>query len=328
MNPADSSTVGSAYLVRCVIGGVLMGLANLVPGISGGTMLLAAGVYPAFINGIAEVTTLTFRVPTLIKLAAIVTAAGIAIIAGAGFIKDLVVDHRWVMYALFIGLTLGGAPVVWKLLRPANLAAALGCVFGTAVMALMAFLQPGASDGSDASYLLLFLSGLAGASAMILPGISGGYLLLILGQYIAILSAIERAKTAVLGEGGPDMAALIDAMHVFVPVGVGVGAGVVGVSNLVRFLLDRYAKATLGLLLGLLLGAVLGLWPFQHSAEPRAGEVVKGRVLTPEQIAKLERQDYPLETFSPTGGQIAASIGLIGLGFGTTQLIARVGRSS
>jgi len=328
MTSTESPQIGASYLIRCVIGGVLMGLANLVPGISGGTMLLAAGVYPAFINGIAEVTTLKFRVQTLIKLAAIVAAAGIAIIAGAGFIKDLVIDHRWVMYAIFIGLTLGGAPVVWKLLRPANLAAWVSCLVGIAVMALMAFLQPGVSDGGDASYLLLFLSGLAGASAMILPGISGGYLLLILGQYIAILSAIEQAKTAVLGDGGPDMAVLIDAMHVFVPVGVGVVVGVVGVSNLVRFLLDRYAKATLGLLMGLLLGAVLGLWPFQHSVEPQVGSVVKGRVVTAEQISEIDREDYPLETFSPSAGQIAAALALIGLGFGTTQLIARVGRSS
>ena len=327
MNAPESSAGGVAYLVRCVIGGVLMGLANLVPGISGGTLLLAAGVSPAVINGIAEITTLKFRIQTLVKLGAIVAAAAIAIVTGAGLIRDLVVDHRWMMYALFIGLTLGGAPVVWRLLRPANLAAWFGCAAGIVVMAVMAFLQPGASDGGDASYLLLFLSGLAGASAMILPGISGGYLLLIFGQYIAILSAIEQAKTAVLGDGGFNMTWLIDSMQVFVPVGLGVVVGLVGVSNLIRFLLDRYAKATLGLLLGLLLGAVLGLWPFQQSIEPQPGEVIKGQAMTTELIQELDREDYPLETFSPTGGQIAAALGLIGLGFATTQLVACVGRA-
>ena len=89
-----------------------MGLANLVPGISGGTMLLAAGVYPGFISAIAEVTTFRFRFRSLILLASVVGSAALAILLLAGSVKDLVVDHRWIMYSLFIGLTLGGVPLV------------------------------------------------------------------------------------------------------------------------------------------------------------------------------------------------------------------------
>ena len=63
-------------LLRAVLGGTLMGLANLVPGISGGTMLLAAGIYPQFISGIAEVTTFRFRVPTMLLLGAIAGFGG------------------------------------------------------------------------------------------------------------------------------------------------------------------------------------------------------------------------------------------------------------
>ena len=95
-------------MLRSVIGGILMGLANLVPGISGGTMLLAAGIYPCFINAIAEVTTLRLRVATIAVLGSVVGAASVAILLFAGVVKELVVDHRWMMYSLFIGLTLGG----------------------------------------------------------------------------------------------------------------------------------------------------------------------------------------------------------------------------
>ena len=63
---ASAETAGFAFAVRSVIGGMLMGLANLVPGISGGTMLLATGVYPQFISGVAEVTTFRFRPRTLL----------------------------------------------------------------------------------------------------------------------------------------------------------------------------------------------------------------------------------------------------------------------
>ncbi len=302
-----------------------MGLANLVPGISGGTMLLAAGVYPHFINGVAELTTLRFRARSLAPLGAIVCAAALAIVLGAGPIKTLVVDHRWVMYSLFIGLTLGGVPVVWRLLKPINGAAIVSCLAGIAVMAAMAAAQPGAGDATAGpSYGLLFLAGLAGASAMILPGVSGGYLLLILGQYLPILGAIHSAKEA--ATAGPDWAGLLDACHVLLPVGLGVGLGVVVVSNLVRILLARFQKPTLGLLLGLLLGAVLGLWPFQQGVVPQAGDVVKGRAMTAETIGELDADDYPLQTFDPTAGQLAAALGLILAGFAVTQGIAHIGR--
>lgn len=290
-------------------------------------MLLAAGVYPHFINGIAEVTTLRFRTQTLLPLGAIVAAAALAIILGAGVIKELVVDHRWVMYSLFIGLTLGGVPVVWRLLKPMNAAAAFACAAGIAAMAAMAAAKPGASEiDPGPAYGLLFLSGLAGASAMILPGISGGYLLLILGQYIPILAAISAAKDAATAPGGPDWPTVLEAFHVFVPVGLGVAIGVVGVSNLVRIMLSKFEKATLGALLGLLLGAVLGLWPFQQGAAPQAGDVVKGRVLTAETALEVEPDDFPLEFFEPTGGQIAGSLALILAGFAATQGVAHIGR--
>ena len=213
-------------LIRCLVGGILMGLANLVPGISGGTMLLAVGVYPHFVGGVAEVTTFQFKPRTLLILGVIAGSAALAIVLLAGVVRGLVIDHRWVMYSLFIGLTLGGVPVVWKLLRRMTVSAAVGCAAGLAIMALMAVLQPGSAGGAAAErvYGMLFVAGLAGASAMILPGISGGYLLLILGQYIPILGAIDSVKS---GLELRDWSRVIEAMHVVVPVGIGVLIGVV-----------------------------------------------------------------------------------------------------
>jgi putative membrane protein len=314
-------------LLRATMGGLLMGMANLVPGISGGTMLLAAGVYPQFIDGIAELTTLRFRKQTLIVLFTIAGSAALAILLLAGLIKGLVVDHRWAMYSLFIGLTLGGVPVVWKLLRRLTASAAIGCVLGVAVMAAVTFWQPGAATAGpgDRAYLALFVAGLAGASAMILPGVSGGYLLLVLGQYIRILTAIDSFKTAVLSSGGPNWDGIFEAMHVFIPVGLGVAIGVVGVSNALRYLLARFQKATLGFLLGLLLGAVIGLFPFQQPRSPQPGEVIKGRVMTAESIAALRAEDYPSENFRPSSGQILGAVAFIAAGFAVTQLVARIG---
>merc|ERR1711964_879983 len=99
--------------------------------------------------------------------------------------------------------------------------------------------------------IMLFLAGVAGASAMILPGVSGGYLLLVLGQYIPILSAVDVFKLAL--KGGEMSKAIRIALQVGIPVGLVV---VVGVSNLLQLLLKKFQKATLGILIGLLLGSV------------------------------------------------------------------------
>jgi putative membrane protein len=328
LEPDTSSKL--SLIARGSIGGCLMGLANLVPGISGGTMLLAAGIYPDFISAIAEVTTLRFRIRPLILLASVVACAALAILLLAGSVKDLVTGHRWLMYSLFIGLTLGGVPLVHRMVKPISTSALMGAIGGFAVMLLMALTRGAGDGGSDVNMLLLFASGLAASAAMILPGVSGGYLLLLLGQYEAILGTVDQLKRGLLGDGaggGSDMALVFDALTAVIPLGLGIVAGVVGVSNLLQWLLKRFEKATLGALLGLLLGAVVGLWPFQAPTPPVPGETLKGRAVTIENAADFERDDWRLVSFEPSGGQMATAAGLIAAGFGATLLIGRLGRT-
>lgn len=318
----DETSSIPSLVIRSGIGGVLMGLANLVPGISGGTMLLAAGVYPNFIASIAEVTTLKFKPRSLILLGTIVIAAVLSILLLAGVMRTLVIEQRWIMYSLFIGLTLGGLPLVWRLAAPASPAVFAGAAGSFLFMVAMQ-LGLGTGGGSgEASAVFLFLSGLAGASAMILPGVSGGYLLLILGQYETILGAVDTLKQGLLGR---DFDLILEATTLVIPVGIGVVVGIVGVSNLLRWLLERYAKATLGALLGLLLGAVVGLWPFQQPVEPEMGATVKGVVVTTQSLAEIDPEDWPLEIFDPSAGQLAGALGLVLGGLGITLAIARYG---
>ncbi len=370
--------------VRGAIGGVLMGLANLVPGISGGTMLLAAGVYPRFINAIGEVTTLKFRKASLLLLGSVVLSALVAIVLLAGPVKDLVVDHRWVMYSLFIGLTLGGVPVVWRLIAaPGNMETSLktrgdgqadppaepgaegetvavesdgtrvgvdcggagtpgagagvdvwvSAVCGFIAMSALAYFQMRGGGGAErAGFMMMLFAGVAGASAMILPGVSGGYLLLVLGVYVPILNGISLAKDA--AKAG-DVGALMEPLlGVVLPVGIGVVIGVVVVSNVLRLLLRRYEKPTLGVLLGLLLGAVVGLWPFQQGVEPEVGTILKGQMVAVDDAGGLvfessgkpvEADDYEARVFYPATVQVMASAGLVVVGFLITLGVDRVG---
>jgi len=311
--------------LRCVLGGVLMGLANLVPGISGGTMLLAAGIYPRFIQALADLSALRLRKQSFFVLGLVGIAAASAILLGAGPVKDAVVEHRWAMYSLFIGLTLGGVPVLWQMARPGTSTFWSGMVAGLLLMAALAWLQfQGASSGANREgVVMMFIAGVAGASAMILPGVSGGYLLLVLGVYVPVLAAIHALKEAL--KSGDLSSASDPVMAVVLPVGLGVGVGILLISNLIKVVLERHEQATLGVLMGLLVGAVFGLWPFQEGVAPKVGEMFKGQVLTSERLAELTPDKFPTEIYAPTFNEVMMALGLVGLGYMITTLVARVG---
>jgi putative membrane protein len=316
-------------LARSVVGGTLMGLANLVPGISGGTMLLAAGVYPRFITAIGEVTTLKFRRASMVALSAIVVAAVLAILLLAGPVKDLVVSQRWVMYSLFIGLTLGGVPVILRMIGRMSTGVYLASLVGFGAMAALALFQAvgaGAqSDGTEqANFLLMFVAGVAGASAMILPGVSGGYLLLVLGVYVPILGGIDAFKDALQGRDFTTMTSV--GLAIVLPVGMGVLLGVAVVSNILRWLLAEFERPTLGVLLGLLVGAVVGLWPFQRGVAPEVGETFRGRTVTAESLRMIKPENFPTEFFTPSITQVVLALLLVASGFIITAAVARLGR--
>ncbi|MDH4282510.1 MAG: DUF368 domain-containing protein [Myxococcales bacterium] len=325
MNTPQDESMSPKWALRCLLGGTLMGLANLVPGISGGTMLLAAGIYPRFIQALAELSALRFRKSSLLVLGLVGIAAGSAILLGAGTVKDAVVEHRWAMYSLFIGLTLGGVPVLWSMARPPTNGFWAGTSAGLVVMAALAWLQIwGGSFGAHREgALIMFVAGVAGASAMILPGVSGGYLLLLMGVYVPVLSAIDALKEALKAN---DLATVSEPfLGVVLPVGIGVAIGILLVSNGIRVVLERYEQPTLGVLMGLLVGAVFGLWPFQEGVAPEVGEVFKGQVLTAERLAELSPDKYPTDFYAPAFSDVMMAVGLVGLGYMITTLVANLG---
>ncbi len=310
--------------IRSGVGGVLMGLANLVPGISGGTMLLASGVYPRFINAVAEVSTFRFQKVSVFVLGIVVGMAGLVFVGCAGPIKGLVSDYRWVMYSLFIGLTFGGLPLVWRMARPIGRNTWIGAVIGFGIMVGLAVMQQMVKGGDEqSSFLLMIVAGMAGASAMILPGVSGAYLLLVLGVYLPVLGAIESFVDAAKAV---DMeAAWEPAVNVLLPLGIGVVVGVVTVSNGLKLMLEKCRNVTLGGLLGLLVGAVVGLWPFQKGVPPKAGDVIRGKVLTTEEAAEMSADKWPTEFFTPDVMQVVWVLVLIGVGLLVTGLLAKIG---
>jgi len=205
------------------------------------------------------------------------------------------------MFSLFIGLTLGGVPTLVRMLgqsrkdrceprtsvraaprtrltrSPLPSPAVVGLTLGLGVMVLIAVTRE-ESPNRDAirqavaagSYVVEplygrdFCAGIVGMSAMILPGISGAYMLLIMGRYETILAAIALFKqyaTSLGGEGDPAVF-----LRVIVPTWLGAMSSLVLFSNFIKWMLHRYERFSIGLLLGILLGSVIGIWPFDAAS--------------------------------------------------------------
>ena len=315
-------------VVRTLIAGAMMGLANLVPGISGGTMLVACGVYRRFIDAVSDASRLRLTRPTVLMLGLVVFGAAVSIGALAGAIHWALVEHRWAMYALFIGLTWGGAPVLWKMALPVRADVWAGVAGGALAMGLLVVLQETGAGGAGMSGpVWLLIAGVAGASAMILPGVSGAFLLLLIGQYEPIIGAIKDAIGAMTSADIPGVLAQIP---VLLPVAIGVVIGIAVVANALKWVMHRYERPTIGVLLGLLLAAPAGLYPFRAGVEPQIGDTIKGRAVTEANVEEMRSpenaKDWDQRAYSPSAAQIAGAAGLIALGFGATVVISRLGR--
>lgn len=321
-----------------------MGLANLVPGVSGGTMILAMGLYERFIDALADVTRLRFNRKSIRFLILIGLGAGAAIVGLSGPAVGLVSEYRWLMYSLFIGMTLGGTPELLKACKPFNLSAIIGFVAAFSFMAALAW---GLSEAQIPENSLVFAGmGALAASSMILPGISGSYMLLIFGMYGTVI-------------GSASVSALLDnpveCLKVLAPVGVGAVLGIALLSNLLKYLLSKHSVPSHAVLLGLLVGSVLGLWPFRTPVNPEMAQkpfrksvdmLLKGSELSSvnekygleisegqaselratysgKGSGDLKRIGDELKPFDPNGGEIGISISLLVIGFGLTRLLGR-----
>lgn len=239
-----------------------MGLANLVPGVSGGTMILAVGLYDRFILAVAELSSLRWSRGMFIFLGLLAAGLGVALVGLAGPAVHMVTHYRWAMYSLFVGMTLGGAPELLKLAFPkegagSKSSAAIALGVGFALMAWIAWSLQGVA--LPHTFLAFLAMGVLAASSMILPGVSGSYLLLIFGVYDVVIGSLSSSA---LKED------LKGSIMILLPVGLGAVIGIALLSNALKVVLSRYSKPAHGALLGLLLGSVLGLWPFQEARYP------------------------------------------------------------
>lgn len=318
--PATPPGYHPLRLIRIAIAGVLMGIANLIPGVSGGTMVLAMGFYQEFIDSVADVTAFRFSRRRIVFLGLLGGCALAAIVGLAGVILYLLFRYPVAMYAAFIGLTLGGAPSLYRSLRPLRVDVVVAVLVGLALMIGVLLLKQGAGFPHHA--VMDLVSGVVGATTMVLPGVSGSYMLLVMDQYERVIGAIKDRNIAVI-----------------MPVAIGAIGGIVGLSHLLKLLLRRWPRTTIGVLLGILLGSVVGLWPFGKQPSVKALERrtptelrsfgARWEVPTLEDVADEELASAIHERWDERGrsAYTAASVGracaLVMAGFVMTSLLAR-----
>ena len=228
-------------------------------------MVLAAGVYPELVEAVAELTAGRVRRTSAARLAVTVGAALVAVFGVAGAARDAFIAWPVPCFALFLGLTLGGAPLLWRLASSPGRTFAAGAAAGALAVVLPILLAGGAgpeTSGLAASGPALFGAGAVAAFAMVLPGISGSTLLLLMGMYLPFLNAADRLADTLRAQPWDPAAAFAAALGVL-PFFLGMALGIAAAARLVRYFLGAHRRATLGVLFGLLLGATAGLWPFQ-----------------------------------------------------------------
>lgn len=236
------------YVLMC---GMLIGACDLVPGISGGTMALILGIYEPLMNAISEVKRGSFKNVQFLLL----VLGGIiaSILCLSSFFHALLQSEaRGYLYSLFFGLVLGSAYFVSKKIERWNPKSVLLLLLGGISAWGVTHAPVLISEPSGIIfYLWLALSGSLAVAAMLLPGISGSYIMMILGPYplvIENLAALSRFQWS--------------ALAVLLPVGGGIVLGALFFSKWISFALKHYRANTLSLLLGFMLGAASTIFPF------------------------------------------------------------------
>ncbi|MBT2218333.1 DUF368 domain-containing protein [Virgibacillus dakarensis] len=230
--------------------GMLMGASDVIPGVSGGTIAVLLGIYDrliAAINGIFSKDwkkQLGFLIPLAIGV-------GAAILLLSRLIEWLFEHHAMPTQFFFLGLIIGILPYLFHQADAKNtfrMNHFLLLIIGALLVGSLAFLQAGEpsviKDITTSTYVLLFFSGILASSAMILPGISGSFMLLVVGVYPTIIGAVSDLHFDILAVTG-----------------VGIVLGIVLMSKIINFFLRNYRIGTFALIIGLVIGSIAVVFP-------------------------------------------------------------------
>lgn len=246
------------YLI-IALKGAGMGAADVVPGVSGGTIAFITGIYEELILSIQSINLrslkllFSFRIKDFLHeinatfLFSLVFGIGISVLSLAKLLKHLLETQPILIWSFFFGLIAASTILIGKKIQHKNISTFLSIFIG----AILAYVITSATPAeTSTAYWFIFISGAIAICAMILPGISGAFILLLLSKYQFIISALSEFKIAVLA--------------VFM---AGAITGIISFSNLLGWLLKKYHNTTIAVLTGFMLGSLNKVWPWKETVE-------------------------------------------------------------
>jgi len=258
------------YLRILLIGGA-MGVANIIPGVSGGTIAVVFGIYEDLMESLGNfLTDKAKRWVYVLFLVVLFSGALIAIVSLAPVLSWAFANHPLPTVYFFIGLILGSIPVVIRSHddMKININRSVAFLIGLIIVIILALMQTdGASQGSaidfasfnTMNYLYFLFCGMISASAMIVPGVSGSFILILLGVYWTVLASISGLSTVLFQEGLTGE--MITRLFILGSLGIGVVIGILVISRIMSWALKKYPAPTMYAILGLIFGSLYQIYP-------------------------------------------------------------------
>lgn len=289
--------------VKLFFKGVLMGAADAVPGVSGGTIAFITGIYEELIHSIrnCDLTALKILKSEGVKpfwrhingsfLITLISGIAISILSLAPVVLFLLEHYPIPLWSFFFGLIVASSWIVLRHIDQWNANRMSGLAIGTLLAYLITSLSPASIEPS---YLMVFLSGMIAICAMILPGISGSFILLLLGMYTFVLSAIKNFEFLTL--------------TIFL---MGCVTGILSFSRLLSWAFNHYREMTLAVLGGFLIGSLNKVWPWKYTLAYRLNS-------SGESVPLIEQNVMPAAYQELTG---ADSLWMIGIALAILGLV-------
>lgn len=251
--------------------GMLMGAADLVPGVSGGTIALITGIYKELLESINLLSLSNLK---LWKQQGLKSVWGkingpflIAVFGGilssilllSRLLEWLIENHPLVLWSFFFGLLIASIIYLFRAELSFSMLNVLYVCFGAVISFLVTQLNGGANQSS---LWYLFLSGFIGISAMILPGLSGAYILVVMGVYQTVLSNVRIAQDLIFNFDQTQFINTASILGVFI---LGILVGIKVFAKFLSWLLNHYPQRSIAVLVGLMIGALHKVWPWQNT---------------------------------------------------------------
>jgi putative membrane protein len=274
---------GPRSLKECLVlmaKGFAMGTANVIPGVSGGTIALITGIYTPLLDGIASIKGDTISLVARGKfkaslasfhacfLALLTMGIVASTVSTAGLMSFLLKDYKVETWSLFFGLIAASIVLVKREASPWKPSTYVMMLLGIVGAWLFVGLVP--VKTTDAPWFV-FLCGMIAMCAMILPGLSGSFLLLMLGKYEYVIGALKNPLS-------------VDSLLILGTFIAGCVVGVAAFSRLLKWCLHHYHSQTMGLLMGFMIGAMRKVWPWKDVLDQ---EIIHGKVKVLEEANRL-----------------------------------------